>query len=150
MSSAPAIEMPILRRNRGAELSACCALFWLTIRQHLHGKRLLVLILLYLLPCILAVVLRMIPRPAPAYMLEFGLALNMLPHALCPLTALLYAGGIIRDEVEEQTLTYLLLRSTIPFLLSSSTALLNISRTFGFTLYPRLKSKRNILPFTIS
>jgi ABC-2 type transport system permease protein len=34
----------------------------------------------------------------------------LIPHALAPLTALLYAGGIIQDEIEEQTLTYLLTR----------------------------------------
>jgi ABC-2 type transport system permease protein len=35
---------------------------------------------------------------------------NFIPHALVPLIALLYAAGMIRDEIEEQTLTYLLLR----------------------------------------
>jgi ABC-2 type transport system permease protein len=34
-----------------------------------------------------------------------------MPHALAPLTALLYSAGIIQDEIEEQTLTYLLMRS---------------------------------------
>ncbi|MFL5327493.1 MAG: ABC transporter permease [Gemmataceae bacterium] len=87
------------------------ALFVLTVRQHLHGRRLLVLCLLYLLPCVLAAILRAIPRPAPSDHLEFALVLNLLPHGLAPLTGLLYAGGIIRDEIEEQTLTYLLLRS---------------------------------------
>ena len=36
--------------------------------------------------------------------------LNFIPHALAPLAALLYSAGIIQDEVEDQTLTYLLLR----------------------------------------
>src|SRR5262249_44106047 len=31
-------------------------------------------------------------------------------QALVPLTALLYASGMIQDEIEEQTLTYLLIR----------------------------------------
>jgi ABC-2 type transport system permease protein len=111
MSAVPLTTVPNLRRSRGAELSAMCALFALTVRQHLHGRRLLVLCLMYLLPCVLAAVLRSIPKPAPADLLEFALILNLLPHGLAPLTALLYAGGIIRDEIEEQTLTYLLLRS---------------------------------------
>jgi ABC-2 type transport system permease protein len=111
MNAVPEIELPILRRSQRAEWSALAAMFWLTIRQHLHGKRLIVLLLLYALPCVLAIVLRVIPRPAPAYALEFALIFNLLPHGLAPLTALLYASGIIRDEVEEQTLTYLLLRS---------------------------------------
>jgi ABC-2 type transport system permease protein len=42
--------------------------------------------------------------------LQFALVFNLIPHALAPLAALLYAAGIVQDEVEEQTLTYLLLR----------------------------------------
>src|SRR5919197_1051607 len=59
----------------------------------------------------LAVLLRSLPHPAPADALEFALVFNLLPHGLAPLTALLYAAGMIQDEVEEQTLTYLLIRS---------------------------------------
>lgn len=102
---------PPLRRSYTGELSALAALFALTVRQHTHGRRLLVLGVLYLLPCVLAVVLRNLPRPAPADALEFALVFTLLPHGLVPLTALLYAAGMISDEVEEQTLTYLLLRS---------------------------------------
>jgi ABC-2 type transport system permease protein len=87
------------------------ALFVLTVRQHTHGRRLLVLGALYLLPCALAVVLRSLPRPAPADALEFALVFSLLPHGLAPLTALLYAAGVVSDEVEDQTLTYLLVRS---------------------------------------
>ena len=100
-----------LRRSYSGELSALAALFVLTVRQHTHGRRLLVLGLLYALPCALAVLLRSLQRPAPAEALEFALVFNLLPHGLAPLTALLYAAGVIQDEVEEQTLTYLLLRS---------------------------------------
>jgi ABC-2 type transport system permease protein len=106
-----ASEVAIPRRSRSAELSALSALFALTVRQHTHGRRLLVLALLYLVPCALAVVLRSLSRPAPADALEFALVLTLLPHGLAPLTALLYAAGVVSDEVEEQTLTYLLLRS---------------------------------------
>ncbi len=111
MSVATATDFPILRRSRGSELSAMLALFNLTIRQHLHGRRLLVLGMLYLLPCALAVMARLLPRPAPMDHLELALVFVLLPHGLAPLTALLYAAGVIRDDVEEQTLTYLLLRS---------------------------------------
>ena len=34
----------------------------------------------------------------------------LIPHALLPIVALAYAAGIIQDEQEEQTLTYLLIR----------------------------------------
>jgi ABC-2 type transport system permease protein len=106
-----ATEAPPLARSRSQELSALAALFALAIRQHTHGRRLLVLGALFLLPCVLAVVLRNLPRPAPAEALEFALVFSLLPHGLAPLTALLYAAGVISDEVEDQTLTYLLLRS---------------------------------------
>jgi ABC-2 type transport system permease protein len=43
--------------------------------------------------------------------LEFALIFTfVIPHALAPLAALLYASGMIQDEIEEQTLTYLLIR----------------------------------------
>jgi len=92
------------------ELTALAALFVLTLRQHLRGRRLLLLSLLFLLPSVLVVVIRLFPHPPPPEMLEFAFVFNLIPHALATLTALLYAGGIIQDEIEEQTLTYLLLR----------------------------------------
>ncbi|MBX7106577.1 MAG: ABC transporter permease subunit, partial [Gemmataceae bacterium] len=108
--AAPTPEIS-LTRSRGRELSAILALFVLTIRQHTHGRRLLVLGLLYALPCALAFTLRMLSRPAPSEILEFALVFNLLPHGLAPLTALLYSAGVVQDEVEEQTMTYLLIRS---------------------------------------
>lgn len=102
---------PAPGRSVAAELSALGALFGLTVRQHTHGRRLVVLAVLYLLPCALAVLLRSLPTPAPAGILEFALVFTLLPHGLAPLTALLYASGVVADEVEEQTLTYLLLRA---------------------------------------
>jgi ABC-2 type transport system permease protein len=111
MSLTTSAADPDLRRSIPNELSALAALFVLTLRQHTHGRRMLVLGLLYALPCVLAVVLRLLPQPAPSDALEMYLVLNLMPHGLAPLTALLYAAGVIQDEVEEQTLTYLLLRS---------------------------------------
>lgn len=99
-----------VRRSLAGELSALAVLFGLTLRQQTRGRKLLVLVLLYALPCALAIVLRSLSRPAPTDVLEFALIYNLVPHALAPLTALLYAGGMIQDEVEEQTLTYLLVR----------------------------------------
>jgi ABC-2 type transport system permease protein len=111
MTAVPTFPEIDLRRSRGRELSALAALFVLTIRQHTHGRRLLVLGALYALPCVLALTLRSLARPAPAEALEFSLAFNLLPHALAPLTALLYSAGVVQDEIEEQTLTYLLIRA---------------------------------------
>jgi len=99
-----------VRRSFGGELSGLAVLLGLTLRQQLRGRRLLVLVVLYALPCVLAIVLRSLSRPAPTDILEFALVYNLVPHVLAPLTALLFAGGMIQDEVEEQTLTYLLVR----------------------------------------
>jgi ABC-2 type transport system permease protein len=104
---APVVDVPV---RHGFDLSALAALFVLTLRQHLRGRRLLILSLLFLLPSVLAAVTRFTRHAPPPDHLEFVLILNLLPHALATLTALLYAAGIIQDEVEEQTLTYLLLR----------------------------------------
>jgi len=38
------------------------------------------------------------------------LAMMFIPQALLPIVALLYASGIVQDEQEEQTITYLLVR----------------------------------------
>lgn len=104
-----ASEVAAPQRARSADLSALGALFGLTVRQHTHGRRLWVLALLYAIPCALAVLLRYLGAPGEA--VEYALVLTLLPHGLAPLTALLYAAGVVADEVEEQTLTYLLLRS---------------------------------------
>jgi ABC-2 type transport system permease protein len=92
------------------DINAVIALCGLTFRQHLHGRRLLVLSLLFLLPSALAVVVLLLPHSPPPEELEFAFVFNFIPHALATLAALLYAAGIIQDEVEEQTLTYLLVR----------------------------------------
>jgi len=82
----------------------------LTLRQHLHGKRWLVLGALFLTPALLAVVVRATAPNVPGIMLEFALVFMFIPQALLPLVALLYGSGIIQDELEEQTFTYLLVR----------------------------------------
>jgi ABC-2 type transport system permease protein len=97
--------------SRRPSLGAIVALVALTLRQQLRGRRLLVLSLLFCLPGLLAAVINFAARvPPPTESLQFGLVFNLIPAALAPLAALLYAAGIIQDEVEEQTLTYLLLR----------------------------------------
>lgn len=93
-----------------SRLDALASLFVLTLRQHYRGKRLLVLSLLFILPSVLAAIVRLAPYPPDLAELEFALIFNLIPSALATLTALLYAAGVIQDEVEEQTLTYLLLR----------------------------------------
>lgn len=97
--------------SRRPSFGALSTLFVLALRQHVRGRRLLVLSLLFALPSVLAAVVNLASRFAPpAASLEFAFVFNLIPHALAPLTALLYSAGIIQDEIEEQTLTYLLLR----------------------------------------
>ncbi len=94
----------------GARISAYWTLYTLTLRQHLHGKRWLVLCGLFLLPASLAVLVRSTTSEAHSMALEFLLVFMFIPQAILPLVALLYASGIIQDEQEEQTITYLLIR----------------------------------------
>jgi len=60
-----------------------------------------------LAPSALIYAARLVPRLNE---LEFALVLTLIPHALLPLCALLFASGMIQDELEDQTLTYLFMR----------------------------------------
>ncbi len=123
-------------------VSALGTLFWLTLRQHSRGRRLLVFAVLFLLPAGLVCLIRTVDPLISAYHqkyvlapmhlpsvpisftgvmylaqglhrlreLEFALIFTIIPHVLVPLTALVYASSMIHDELEEQTLTYLLIR----------------------------------------
>jgi ABC-2 type transport system permease protein len=111
--------------------SACWTLYVLTLRQHLYGKRWMVMALLFMAPFGLAILLRSTAPDAPLVLLEFLLAMMFIPQALLPIVALLYASGIVQDEQEEQTITYLLIRPiskwaiyTIKLLATITTAVL--------------------------
>jgi ABC-2 type transport system permease protein len=95
---------------RGWSWGGWWTLYQLTLRQYLHGRRWMVMGLLFLVPAALAVVVRATAPNVPSQALEFLLAMMFIPQGLLPLTALLYASGMIQDEQEEQTLTYLLIR----------------------------------------
>ena len=94
----------------GFGLTALWTLYTLTIRQHLHGRRWMVMTAGCLLAVGLAILIRATAPKAPGPAIEFVLAYLLIPQALLPLIALVYASGIIHDEQEEQTLTYLLVR----------------------------------------
>ena len=98
------------RRKGVSSLVAVWVLYTLTFRQHLHGRRWIVMAVLFSLPAGLAVLIRATATNAPPIVVEFLLAFLLIPHALLPIVALTYAAGIIQDEQEEQTLTYLLIR----------------------------------------
>jgi ABC-2 type transport system permease protein len=96
--------------TRYFSLAPMWALYVLTFRQHLHGKRWLVMAILFSLPAGLALLIRLTAHAPPSTLIEFLIAYMLIPHALLPIVALVYAAGVIRDEQEEQTLTYLLIR----------------------------------------
>jgi ABC-2 type transport system permease protein len=91
-------------------MKSLVALYGLTLRQHLHGKRWLVAGALFMLPAALAGLVRMTAPEEKPVILEFVFVFMFIPQALLPLVALLYGSGIVKDEQEEQTLTYLLIR----------------------------------------
>ncbi len=101
---------PTTRRSSGVNLTVLWSLYVLTVRQFLHGKRWMVIGILFLLPAGLAVLVRLMDPRVPSTLLEFLFAFMLIPQALLPLLALLYASGMIQDELEEQTITYLLVR----------------------------------------
>ncbi len=84
--------------------------YTLTLRQHLHGKRWMVIAGMCLLCAGLVVIVRATAPDVPLIELEFDIAFMFIPQAILPLLALIYASGLVRDEQEEQTLTYLLIR----------------------------------------
>lgn len=97
--------------TRGAGvLGSLWTLVLLTLRQHLHGKRWMIMAILFLLPAGLALLVRATERNALGVEVEFVFAFMFIPQALLPLVALVYASGMIQDEQEEQTITYLLVR----------------------------------------
>jgi ABC-2 type transport system permease protein len=98
------------RPSGGFGLASLTALYTLTLRQHLHGKRWFILGALFLLPAVLAAVVRLGAPDVPGSALEFLFVFLLIPQALLPLLALLYGTGIVQDEQEEQTFTYLLMR----------------------------------------
>jgi ABC-2 type transport system permease protein len=111
-STAPLqIEHPMVNSHRGGlSVGALWTLYTLTLRQHRHGKRWIIMAILMLLPAGLAILVRSTAHDVPSLVLEFIFGFMFSPQALLPLVALIYASGLIQDEQEEQTLTYLLIR----------------------------------------
>jgi len=112
MMAAAELARPISSGNSPpiSRANAYWTLYTFTLRQHLHGKRWLVMALLFLLPAGLAALLRAAAPNVPPELLDFVLVMMFVPQALLPIAALIYASGIILDEQEEQTITYLLAR----------------------------------------
>ncbi len=114
--SKPTVPMDVVELKRTFPFSAVIALFILNFKNLLRGRRLLVLSLLYCLPIGLTVLFRYYLQAEKwsarldLLRIEIWIIYMMIPHTLLPITTLLFASGIIQDEIEEQTLTYLLIR----------------------------------------
>ncbi|HMP02236.1 MAG TPA: ABC transporter permease [Gemmatales bacterium] len=96
---------------------ALLALLRLSLAGLSRLRRLISLCLLFALPMLLAALPRIAASlrgrpldPLALTEIEFVFAFVLLPHAVVPLAALLFGSGMINDEIEDQTLTYLLIR----------------------------------------
>ena len=94
-------------------------MFRLSLSRYAWSRRTLIVTLLFSLPTLLVLLAIYVDPPGSGAATreagwraasEYRLVFWLIPHALLPLVALLYATGTIQDEIEEQTLTYLLVR----------------------------------------
>lgn len=131
-------------RGRTSSLNAAFALFTMTLLRQAKSRRFLVLAALYALPIAFASLFRYYgvgwPAPdqskvyAPA-LAELALIFNLIPQTLLPLTALVFASGMIQDEVEEQTITYLLIRPLPRWSIYLAKLLATLVVTIGLTAF---------------
>jgi ABC-2 type transport system permease protein len=105
-------------------LRSCMTLFRISMDRNGRSKKMMALAAIFCIPWILALVIRhflqgdsgamqidsVTGRPHLYTMGETGLILTIFPYALVPLACLFYGVGMVQDEIEEQTLTYLLIR----------------------------------------
>jgi ABC-2 type transport system permease protein len=94
----------------GLNLSSLGTLFWLTLRQQSRGLRLVSFAVLFCLPAVFAAASHLFHWKVTNAELEWSLVFAFIANALVPLLTLLFAGGMIQNEIEEQTLTYLVVR----------------------------------------
>lgn len=128
----PAARAPQIPSG-GISLASLYTLYTLTSRQYLHGKRWMVMAVLFLLPAGLALLVRATAHDVPRVGLEFIFVFMFIPQALLPLVALVYASGMIQDEQEEQTLTYLLIRPIPKWALYAVKLLATLTLTVALT-----------------
>jgi ABC-2 type transport system permease protein len=128
-ATTPGVASPV----RALRLVALWALYVLSLRQRLHGRRWMVVEVLFLLPGALALVVRTTAPAVPSIALEFLFSFMFVPQAVLPLLALLYASGMIQDEQEDQTLTYLLIRPISKWALYIVKLLATLTTTMAMT-----------------
>lgn len=103
--------------DRSISLGALWTSFTITLQGLLQWKRILVLLFLALLPLVAIFFFRTLGAtqissdrlPREFLRMEFIAVLVYYSSVVIPITILLFASGMIRDEQENQTLTYILL-----------------------------------------
>jgi ABC-2 type transport system permease protein len=110
LGSSPAIESGSARLSHRVDLAAILTVVRITIARQSRGSRLLILALLFSLPIVVAVLTRNYQNPYRPESVESVLIFGLIFSALVPLSALLFATGMVQDDIEEQTLTYFLIR----------------------------------------
>jgi ABC-2 type transport system permease protein len=91
------------------------------------------MVILFLLPAGLADIVRLTNHRIPILGIEFMFVFMLIPHAIVPLAALIYATGIINDEQEEQTITYLLIRPLPKWAIYVTKLLATLTTTIALT-----------------
>ena len=103
------LEWPV-RLSRRVPFSALAALLNITAARQIRGRRLLILCVIFALPIVFAILAHRFQDPYQLDDVEAVLIFGLIPNAFLPLAALLFSSGMVQDDVEEQTLTYLLIR----------------------------------------
>ncbi len=102
-----AVPVPLSRR---VSPWAILTIVQITVARQGRGLRLLILAVLFSLPIVIAILTRQFQNPYEPESIEAALILGLIFQALLPISALLFASGMVQDDIEEQTLTYLLVR----------------------------------------
>jgi ABC-2 type transport system permease protein len=120
------------------DLSAIFTILRITVARQSRGSRLLILAILFSLPIVIAVLTRHYRSPYQPEPVDTALVFGLIIPALAPLSALLFASGMVQDDVEEQTLTYFLIRPTPRWAIYVAkllaTYLMTVVRAVVFTL----------------
>jgi ABC-2 type transport system permease protein len=130
----PPFSAPPRAARSSIKFSAIWSLYLLTLRAHQHGKRWMIMTALMLLPAGLAFLMRHTARDVPPLAIEFIFVFMLIPQAILPLAGLIYASGIIQDELEEQTFTYLLIRPIPKWAIYLAKLLATITTTVVLTI----------------
>ncbi len=100
-------------RRAGLGLGSLMVLIGLALGQSFRFRKLTRLVLLMALPAALALLLRLtgdFDDPLQIDGLGRSLGLSMIADWIAPILAIYLAAGMIWDEIEDQTLTYLMVR----------------------------------------